>query len=130
MAQLILCFLLTTIIYYLTGEQAFHEALTPSLTWNVEHVTNFTDLPKFKTSDDVVTQFTDDILIMDELCSDILSEVNTSHSDALIVGLSIQLTPTSTGPKIKAIQLHTATHNLVFNVIIFLNLNFLYLNFC
>lgn len=103
----------------LQGEQGFHEALTPSLTKDVEHVTLYTDLLLFKTPDTVQTHFTDDTVIMEGLCSDILSECNTSRSnqsDILVIGFSIQLKSTSSGPKLKAVQLRTPKLNLVFDV--------------
>lgn len=57
---------------------------------------------------------------MDELCLDILSEVDTmlqSHqAEVFIVALSVQIFSGSLGPRLKAIQLRTQTQNLVFNV--------------
>lgn len=95
-------------------EQEFHEAITPSLTQDVEHVTLFTDLPPFQHSDDLVTtHFTDDTLLMDSLCDDILEKVNIAEPSQLhIITLAVQ----SSGMKVNAIQLRTVHYNIVFRV--------------
>jgi hypothetical protein len=95
-------------------EQEFHEAITPSLTQDVEHVTLFTDLPPFQHSDDsVTTHFTDDTLLMDSLCDDILEKVNIGEPSQLhIITLAVQLS----GTKVNAIQLQTDHYNIVFQV--------------
>ncbi|KAJ3836764.1 hypothetical protein F5878DRAFT_247355 [Lentinula raphanica] len=99
-------------------EQGFHEAVTPSLTQGVEHITIYTDLPRFvrDTSCGCETRFTDDTLVMEDLCADILAGAD-SCKGVLAMALSIQVIDIPSGKKLKAIQLRTHSHNLVFNML-------------
>src|ERR1700748_2528361 len=100
------------------AEQEFHERVTPSLRQNVEHITSWTDLPPFQQAADLEPKFTYDIIFMDELCNDILGEVNISESSPSslhVVALSVQLGAMMSGKRnVEAILLHTPYQNIVF----------------
>ncbi|KAJ3710654.1 hypothetical protein C8R42DRAFT_729099 [Lentinula raphanica] len=96
-------------------EQGFHEAVTPSLKQDVEHITLYTDLPRFA-RDSPSSRYTDDTLVMEDLCADILAEVD-SCKGVLALALCIQVTDSPSGKRLKAIQLRTHSHNLVFNML-------------
>jgi hypothetical protein len=106
--------------FFITAEWQFHEKITPSLMQDVEHVKTWTDLPTFTASATVESAYTNDIINMDILCSDIIESVDlapSSHSSLLVVAIAVHSAPTASGQlKIDAIQLRTAHHRYVFKV--------------
>jgi len=100
-------------------EQGFHESITPSLKQDVEHVTPWTDLPLFESAPGTSCQFTDDTLVMHDLCSDILEQVTKMPLSLYLIGVGVHLLSASaTGElsTVQAIQIRTQDQNLIFRV--------------
>jgi hypothetical protein len=98
-------------------EQGFHESIMPSLRQDVEHVTPWTDLPHFECTSATSCQFTDDTLVMHDLCSDILEQVTNMPLSLYVIGVGVHMSSApSTGElsHVRAIQLRTQEQNLVF----------------
>lgn len=101
------------------AEQGFHESITPSLKQDVEHVTPWMDLPSFECAPATSCQFTDDTLVMHDLCSDILGQVTNMPLSLYVIAIGVQLSSApATGQLsgVQAIQLQTQDQNLIFQV--------------
>jgi hypothetical protein len=88
-----------------------------SLQKNVEHIPSSRDFTVFEFSKDVEAKFVEDVAFMDQICGDILTQVDLSpalHSPHLLASIAIQYIPSSYS--IQAIQLSTSNQNIVFKV--------------
>jgi hypothetical protein len=110
-------------IFNFAAEQGFHESITPSLKQDVEHVTPWTDLPCFECAPSTSCQFTDDSLVMHDLCSDILEQVANMPLSLYVIGVGVQLSAPATTTcsttdelSVRAIQILTQDQNLIFQV--------------
>jgi len=100
------------------------DSITPSLKQDVEHVTPWMDLPHFECRLATSCQFTNDTLVMHNLCSDILEQVTNMLSSLymIAVGALLSAQPASNMGKLagmQAIQLRTRDQNLIFQICAF-----------
>ncbi|KAF5382845.1 hypothetical protein D9757_007324 [Collybiopsis confluens] len=96
-------------------EHQFHEKITPSLLKNVQHILPSQSSIPFKPSKDIKVFFVEDAAFMDQLCADILQQVDlspSSHSSHLLVAFDVQVIPLASS--VQAIQLCTPQINIVF----------------
>ncbi|KAF5384667.1 hypothetical protein D9757_006187 [Collybiopsis confluens] len=96
-------------------EHQFHEKITPSLLKNVQHILPSQSSIPFKPSKDMKVFFVEDAAFMDQLCADILQQVDlspSSHSSHLLVAFDVQVIPLASS--VQAIQLCTPQINIVF----------------
>ncbi|KAJ7832126.1 hypothetical protein B0H14DRAFT_3712671 [Mycena olivaceomarginata] len=72
-------------------EQGFHEAVTASLSQNVQHISTWSDLPALPMSSNVPTCFCSDSMRMEEAASEILEEAAlTSQGNVYLLGLVLK----------------------------------------
>jgi hypothetical protein len=104
------------------AEQAFHERITPSLQDDVEHVTDWSDLPPVTCPNWLQPNYTQDSITIQEICSDILEEaarLQESSSALMVVSIALQIGTSEGSPgvsQINAVQLRTKSKNIVLRV--------------
>jgi len=97
-------------------EQGFHEAITESLSENVQHISTWTDLPLFEKSGNVSYEFSNDSMIIHDLAADVLEEASQVKAGTLyVIGLAVKFRP-GTQKHIDIIQLRTKSRVIVLKV--------------
>lgn len=77
------------------------------------------DLPHFECAPGTPCQFTDDTLVMHDLCSDILEQITNMPFSLYVIGVGVHLLSAPTVGElssVRAIQIRTQDQNLIFRV--------------
>jgi hypothetical protein len=74
--------------------RSFHESISSSPTRNIEPVTNWTDLPRFERSPDILTAVTSDSIEIENMTNyvlaDVLKQAQTVPPQLYLLALSIK----------------------------------------
>ncbi|KAJ7852387.1 hypothetical protein B0H14DRAFT_3137162 [Mycena olivaceomarginata] len=71
-------------------ERPFHETMNPSLTRDVEPITDWTDLPRFDRSSEIPVTSLSDSMAIDDAAHDLLRDLITPDSRLAVVALTVK----------------------------------------
>jgi hypothetical protein len=91
--------------------------MNPSLTRDVEPITDWTDLPRFDRSSEIPVTSLSDSMAIDDAAHDLLRDLITPDSRLAVVVLAVKTyQPANEKPRLEIIQLRTHHKIVIFKV--------------